>query len=105
MGHSDISVTMNTYVSVFNKYKEAELEKLNDYYINNDIFNPKPKLIDKKSINIEKPIISEKRQRLMKLFKMIENALLKGTIPISEYEENVKYLKEQEKILDNEEER
>jgi len=33
MGHSDISVTMNTYVSVFNKYKEAELEKLNDYYI------------------------------------------------------------------------
>ena len=41
----------------------------------------------------------------MKLFKMIENALLKGTIPISEYEENVKYLKEQEKILDNEEER
>lgn len=105
MGHSDISVTMNTYVSVFNKYKEAELEKLNDYYINNDIFNPKPKLIDKKSINIEKPIISEKRQRLMKLFKMIENALLKGTIPISEYEENVKYLKEQEKILDNEEKR
>lgn len=105
MGHSDISVTMNTYVSVFNKYKEAELEKLNDYYINNDIFNPKPKLIDKKSINIEKPIISEKRQRLMKLFKMIEDALLKGTIPISEYEENVKYLKEQEKILDNEEEK
>lgn len=105
MGHSDISVTMNTYVSVFNKYKEAELEKLNDYYINNDIFNPKPKLIDKKSINIEKTIISEKRQRLMKLFKMIEDALLKGTIPISEYEENVKYLKEQEKILDDEEER
>lgn len=105
MGHSDISVTMNTYVSVFNKYKEAELEKLNDYYINNDIFNQKPKLIDKKSINIEKPIISEKRQRLMKLFKMIEDALLKGTIPISEYEENVKYLKEQEKILDNEEEK
>ncbi len=105
MGHSDISVTMNTYVSVFNKYKEAELEKLNDYYINNDIFNPKPKLIDKKSINIEKPIINEKRQRLMKLFKMIEDALLKGTIPISEYEENVKYLKEQEKILDDEEER
>ena len=105
MGHSDISVTMNTYVSVFNKYKEAKLEKLNDYYINNDIFNPKPKLIDKKSINIEKPIISEKRQRLMKLFKMIEDALLKGTIPISEYEENVRYLKEQEKILDDEEER
>ena len=40
MGHSDISVTMNTYVSVFNKYKEAELEKLNDYYLNNNMFQP-----------------------------------------------------------------
>ena len=40
MGHSDISVTMNTYISVFNKYKEAELEKLNDYYLDNDMFQP-----------------------------------------------------------------
>lgn len=40
MGHSDISVTMNTYVSVFNKYKEAELEKLNNYYLNNNMFQP-----------------------------------------------------------------
>lgn len=40
MGHSDISVTMNTYVSVFNKYKEAKLEKLNDYYLNNNMFQP-----------------------------------------------------------------
>lgn len=37
MGHTDISVTLNTYTSVFNKYKEAELEKLNNYYINNSI--------------------------------------------------------------------
>ena len=42
MGHSDISVTMNTYVSVFNKYKEAELEKLNEYYSNNNMFQPTP---------------------------------------------------------------
>ncbi len=40
MGHSDISVTMNTYVSVFNKYKETELEKLNDYYLENKMFQP-----------------------------------------------------------------
>ncbi len=40
MGHSDISVTINTYVSVLNKYKEAELEKLNDYYLNNNMFQP-----------------------------------------------------------------
>lgn len=39
MGHTDISVTLNTYTSVFNKYKEAELEKVNKYYINNEIVN------------------------------------------------------------------
>lgn len=37
MGHTDISVTLNTYTSVFNKYKEAELEKVNNYYMNNEI--------------------------------------------------------------------
>ena len=39
MGHKDISVTMNTYTSVFNKYKEEELEKVNEYYMNNQIVN------------------------------------------------------------------
>lgn len=39
MGHTDISVTLNTYTSVFNKYKEAELEKVNDYYMNNEIIS------------------------------------------------------------------
>ena len=39
MGHTDVSITLNTYTSVFNKYKEAELEKVNNYYINNDIVN------------------------------------------------------------------
>lgn len=39
MGHTDVSVTMNTYTSVFNKYKESELEKVNDYYMNNNIVN------------------------------------------------------------------
>ena len=38
MGHKDVSVTLNTYTSVFNKYKESELEKVNDYYLNNEIF-------------------------------------------------------------------
>lgn len=37
MGHSDVAITLNTYTSVFNKYKEAELEKVNNYYMNNDI--------------------------------------------------------------------
>lgn len=39
MGHSDIAVTLNVYTSVFNKYKESELEKVNSYYLNNNMFN------------------------------------------------------------------
>ena len=53
MGHSDISVTMNTYISVFNKYKEAELEKLNDYYLDNDMFQPTAFQLLEKSNYIE----------------------------------------------------
>ena len=41
MGHKDVSVTLNTYTSVFNKFKESEMEKVNDYYMENEIFNPK----------------------------------------------------------------
>lgn len=40
MGHTDVSITLNTYTSVFNKYKESELEKVNQYYMNNAIFVP-----------------------------------------------------------------
>ena len=32
MGHTDVSVTLNTYTTIFNKYKEQELEKVNEYY-------------------------------------------------------------------------
>lgn len=39
MGHTDVAITLNTYTSVFNKYKEAELEKVNNYYMNNEIVN------------------------------------------------------------------
>lgn len=37
MGHTDIGVTLNTYTSVFNKYKQTELNKVNDYYLNNSV--------------------------------------------------------------------
>ena len=40
MGHNDVSVTLNTYTSVFNKFKETELEKVNEYYLNYEIFSP-----------------------------------------------------------------
>lgn len=37
MGHTDISITLNTYTSVFNKYKQTELNKVNEYYLNNSL--------------------------------------------------------------------
>ncbi len=47
MGHTDISTTLNTYTSVFNKYKETELDKVNEYYINNKFFKSvEPKVIE-----------------------------------------------------------
>lgn len=47
MGHTDISTTLNTYTSVFNKYKETELEKVNDYYLSNNFFTTsEPKGLD-----------------------------------------------------------
>ena len=39
MGHTDVAITLNTYTSVFNKYKESELQKVNDYYLSNEIFS------------------------------------------------------------------
>lgn len=33
MGHTDIQVTLNTYTSVFDEFKEREVEKVNQYYL------------------------------------------------------------------------
>ena len=33
MGHKDISITLNTYTSVFDKFKEKEINKVNKYYL------------------------------------------------------------------------
>lgn len=46
MGHTDVSITLNTYTSVFNKYKTSELEKVNNYYMENEIFSPEKSLED-----------------------------------------------------------
>ncbi len=32
MGHTDVAVTLNTYTSVFDKYKQEEIIKVNEYY-------------------------------------------------------------------------
>ena len=37
MGHTDVSITLNTYTSVFDKYKQTELEKVNKYYMQENL--------------------------------------------------------------------
>lgn len=51
MGHKDIGVTLNTYTSVFDKFKEHEIDKVNKYYldenlISNNIENDNQKQIE-----------------------------------------------------------
>ena len=47
MGHKDISVTLNTYTSVFDKFKEREIDKVNQYYLEENLFTTNnQKLID-----------------------------------------------------------
>ena len=37
MGHKDITVTLNTYTSVLEQFKERELDKVNRYYLNENL--------------------------------------------------------------------
>ncbi len=47
MGHKDISVTLNTYTSVFDKFKEREVDNVNQYYLEENLLTTnKPKFID-----------------------------------------------------------
>lgn len=39
MGHKDVSVTLNTYTSVFDKFKENEIDKVNKYYMNENLIS------------------------------------------------------------------
>ena len=39
MGHKDISVTLNTYTSVFDKFKEHEIDKVNRYYLDENLIS------------------------------------------------------------------
>ena len=39
MGHTDVSITLNTYTSVFDKFKEKEIEKVNKYYMEENMLN------------------------------------------------------------------
>ena len=39
MGHTDVSITLNTYTSVFNRYKQSEINKVNNYYLDNSLLS------------------------------------------------------------------
>mgnify|MGYP000165797370 CR=1 FL=1 len=39
MGHKDIGVTLNTYTSVFDKFKEHEIDKVNKYYLDEKLIS------------------------------------------------------------------
>ena len=39
MGHTDISITLNTYTSVFDKFKQDEIDKVNKYYLNEKLIS------------------------------------------------------------------
>jgi len=94
MGHQDVSVTLNTYTSVFNKYKEDELEKVNNYYKDNEIIRKNIPTIIEDDIYFSKDYF-DRRRRILKEIYLIEHKLLTtGVIPFAEYEENVNILKE-----------
>ena len=52
MGHTDISITLNTYTSVFDKYKDTELEKVNNYYLEQNLMPDKNQEISSKSVDV-----------------------------------------------------
>lgn len=51
MGHKDVGVTLNTYTSVFDKFKKQEIDKVNQYYLNENLIttNNKNYIDDKKT--------------------------------------------------------
>lgn len=53
MGHTDISITLNTYTSVFNRFKENELEKVMNLYKDNLLGVVPENKLNEKEINIE----------------------------------------------------
>lgn len=45
MGHKDIGITLNTYTSVFDKFKGNEIDKVNKYYLNENLTLKSPSKI------------------------------------------------------------
>ena len=56
MGHKDIGITLNTYTSVFDKFKENEIDKVNQYYLNENLTLTSPKRLLNSNIQNEKEL-------------------------------------------------
>lgn len=127
LGHKDVSVTLNTYTTIFDKYKEQEIEKVNGYYMNNYIIQPTQQFLEKNNTTNEEKIVlnenndtankqqvysekdnyimSKKMKKINELYLMIGKEVSKGTISLSEYLENLEYLQKMEQRICEEEEK
>lgn len=125
LGHKDVSVTLNTYTTIFDKYKEQEIEKVNGYYMNNYIIQPTQQFLEKNNTTNEEKIVlnenndtankqqvysekddyimSKKMKKINELYLMIGKEVSKGTISLSEYLENLEYLQKMEQRICEEE--
>lgn len=54
MGHKDIGITLNTYTSVFDKFREKEIDKVNQYYLNENLSLKLPKNLLKDNDEMER---------------------------------------------------
>ena len=41
MGHTDAGVTLNTYTSVFDRFKEKAIDKMNKYFLEENMLSSK----------------------------------------------------------------
>lgn len=94
MGHQDVSVTLNTYTSVFNKYKETELDKVNDYYKNNAIIKPQDTILLNDTNSFNDKFKDIRMKTLKKIYDMEKELYNNNEIPLFEYKENVNILNE-----------
>lgn len=85
LGHKDIETTLNTYTSVFNKFKEDEIEKVNFYLdtlLNNkynkresDIFKLKQKLENLYNNLNNKTILTTSKEEIKRIFSYFDNII------------------------------
>ena len=49
MGHTDVSVTINTYTSVYDEFKQKEIDKVNQYYLKENMLTAVKLLQERKT--------------------------------------------------------